>query len=646
MIRSDLAVKLVLICFAGVILNVTGSVLAQKFDLPIFLDTIGTAFIAALCGYVPGITVGFLTNVIGSGFNIDEMYFGLVNIIVAVMSDFFYKDGYYEKFSKVLMTIPATALMTGLFGTLIEELLKQMNAFQTFVAVGEHFLRNFSGEVADKGLAILIAFFMLKLISPELKKNFRLIGNMQAPLTPEMRAAINKRSRFISSLRTKMIATLMSITLLLAIFISAISYKIYQESAIRDRIRIADGIITMVVNKIDPKRVDEFIELGHQAEGYNEVERELYAIRALNSDVQFIYVYKIMEDGCHVVFDLDTADVEASEPGEVEEFEEAFEKNLPDLFAGRPIAPIISDDTFGHLLTIYKPVYDSTGHCTCYAGIDFSMDEVYDHNRMFISRVISIFSSVVVLIFALGLWFVENNIILPVKTMEWCARNFAYDSEEARARNIQHIRDLDIKTNDEIENLYSAFLKTTSDSMNYFENLKRSKIQLAVMDELAHKDALTGLKNKAAYNEDTAKFEVEISQGSAEFAIIMIDVNFLKRVNDTYGHERGNEYLINAGKLACSVFGEDKVYRIGGDEFVVVLADKELASCEELVTSMRNMIKKVQADSTLQPWEKVSAAIGVAYFDELHDKTAEDVFKRADADMYNNKLAMKATRKD
>lgn len=645
MIKHNLA-KLLLICLAGVILNVTGSRVAQILDLSLFLDTIGTAFIAALGGYFPGIAVGFFTNLIASKFDIDEMYFGLVNIIVAVMSAFFFNKGYYEKFSRVLLTIPATALVTGFFGSLTEELLKPFDAFKSWQDFLNHFLTNFSGEISDKALAILITFFLLKLIPSDVKKTFRNVLKMQAPVSAEMHQAINMHNDFILSLRTKMIGTLMSITLLVVLFVGMISYKIYQNSTIKDRIRIADGIITMVVQEIDPKRVDEFLELGHQAEGYNDVERQLYRIRNSNSDIQFIYVYKILEDGCHVVFDLNTAEVEASAPGEIETFEEAFDPYLDDLLAGKPIVPIISDDTFGHLLTIYKPVYDSTGRCTCYAGIDFSMNEVYDNNRMFISRVILIFSGIVIFIFAGGLLFIENNIILPINTMAYCARNFAYDSEAAREHNIERIKSLEIKTYDEIENLYSAFLKTTSDSMNYFENLKRSKIQLAVMDELAHKDALTGLKNKAAYNEDTAKFEADIAQGSAEFAIIMIDVNFLKRVNDTYGHERGNEYLINAGKLVCSVFGEEKVYRIGGDEFVVVLNREDLAHCDRLVANLRGLIEKLRADKNLQAWEKVSAAVGVAYYDELIDKTAEEVFKRADADMYKNKLAMKATRRD
>ncbi|MBQ3725870.1 MAG: diguanylate cyclase [Selenomonadaceae bacterium] len=641
--------RLALICAAGIILNVLGVIVVKELELPIYFDTIGTIFIAALGGYVPGIAVGFFTNLLGALFDEEEIYYGMVSVLIAVLTAFLARRGYYEKFPKVLWVIPATVLLTSFNSTLIEEMLSLTNSFgymDFLPKICSHFLEHFSAELPDKSSAVLLSFFALKFIPPEVKKNFKLLGKMQAPVSPEMHRAINTNSKLISSLRTKLLFNLMAITLFVAFFISAISYKIYQDSIIDDRKRIADGIISMVVAEIDPKRVDEFLDKGYQADGYIEVERELHKIRVSNSDIKFIYVYKIMEDGCHVVFDLDTPTVEASEPGSIEDFDETFIPLLPDLLAGKPIKPITNNDKYGYLLTIYKPVYDSMGHCVCYAGIDFSMEILHDYGRMFIAKVIALFSGAVILIFVLVLTFVENNIILPVNTMAYCARNFAYDSEAAREKNIQLMKSLEIRTHDEIENLYSAFLKTTSDSMHYFENLKRSKIQLAVMDELAHKDALTGLKNKTAYAEYTAKLDADIFKERAEFAIIMIDVNFLKRVNDTYGHEYGNTYLINAGKLAASVFGADKVYRIGGDEFVVVLSGKELARCEELVAELRGMIEKLQADENLQPWEKVSAAVGVAYFDERFDETAEDVFKRADKDMYKNKLAMKATRRD
>jgi len=641
--------KLIVFCLPGIIFNVIGVAVTTHFDLPIYLDTVGTIFFAVAGGYLPGITVGFFTNLCGAIFNSEEIFYGVVSVLVAALTTFLAKKGYYEKFPKVLWTIPATVLLTSISGAFIEDMLRLVNSFDSMNSLSklwEHFLQHFSLELLDKFLAILIAFVALKFTPLKLKEKLQSLSKMQAPVSSEMNSAINTNSKFSSSLRTKLLFHLMMITLFVAFSISIISYWTYRDSMVEDRKKIADGIVSMVVNEIDPKRVDEFLEKGYGAKGYIDVERKLYKIRASNSDIKFLYVYKIMEDGCHVVFDLDTATVEASEPGSVEEFDESFEPYLDDLFAGRPIRPIENDDKYGYLLTIYKPIYNSVGQCVAYAGIDFSMDLINDYGRMFITKVIALFSGALIFLFALVLAFVENNILLPVNTMAYCARNFAYDSEEAREKNIERMRNLDIKTYDEIENLYSAFLKTTSDSMHYFENLRKAKIEVAVMDKLAHTDSLTGLKNKTSYAERAAKFDADIAKGKAAFAVIMIDVNFLKRVNDTYGHEYGNIYLINAGKLACSVFGEDKVYRIGGDEFVVVLDNNELSACEEKIAALRQTIKNLQADTKLEPWKKVSAAVGVAYYDERNDKTAEDVFKRADADMYKNKLAMKATRKD
>ena len=640
------AQKITLICMAGIAINVLCAYVTQSFNLPIYMDTCGTVFIAALGGYVPGIAVGFFTNLFGSLYDNKEIYFNFVSISIALITAFLCRRGYYEKFPKILLTIPFTVLVVSFFGALIEEFVFQSTNEFTLERFWVHYQTNFLQEIPDKSIAVLTAFIMLKFVPNDLREKFELLGKMQSPISAEMRCKIREDSKFIRSLRTKMIFNLLTITVLVTFSISAISYTIFRATIISDREKIADGIASMIVAEIDTRRVDEFLEKGHKAAGYNDVEWKLRRIRASNSDIKFLYVYKIEEDGCHVVFDLETADVEPTQPGDIEEFDESFMSYVPDLLAGRPIPPIKNNDTYGHLLTVYKPVYDTVGNCVCYAGIDFSMDMIDDYVELFIARIIALFSGALVFIVALVLTFVENNIILPVNTMAHCAKNFAYDSEEARERNIEHIKALDIKTNDEIENLYSAFVKTTEDSMHYFENFKRAKLEAAVMDELAHKDAMTGIKNKAAYNKDTAKLEKDIAAGVAHFCIIMIDINFLKKINDTYGHERGDEYLINACKLVCEVFGKDNVYRVGGDEFVVILDGDKVSTCEDKVSYLRAMIEKLRADDKLQAWKKVSAAVGVAYYQSGVDKNSEEVFKRADSDMYKNKLAMKAVRKD
>jgi diguanylate cyclase (GGDEF)-like protein len=126
----------------------------------------------------------------------------------------------------------------------------------------------------------------------------------------------------------------------------------------------------------------------------------------------------------------------------------------------------------------------------------------------------------------------------------------------------------------------------------------------------------------------------------------MIDVNFLKRVNDTYGHEEGNLYLQGAAELMAKVFGRDCLYRIGGDEFVQILEGKAQDGVEDRIRTFNEEVKKLQADDSLKPWEKVSAAVGIAKYDKGRDATAEETFRRADEAMYREKVAVKAIRTD
>ena len=167
--------KLVATCAAGMLLNVIGIIIAKNFHLPIYLDTIGTIFIAVLGGYVPGIAVGFFTNLFGALFDSEEIYYGFVSILLAIITSFLAGKGYYEKLPKVILTIPLTVFITSFFGTFIEEML----SYSLSIDVKSDFIIHFSEELPDKALAILVSFFMLKFIPPDVKERFKLLWKMQ-----------------------------------------------------------------------------------------------------------------------------------------------------------------------------------------------------------------------------------------------------------------------------------------------------------------------------------------------------------------------------------------------------------------------------------------------------------------------------------
>ena len=186
---------------------------------------------------------------------------------------------------------------------------------------------------------------------------------------------------------------------------------------------------------------------------------------------------------------------------------------------------------------------------------------------------------------------------------------------------------------DEVGKLARAFEEMTEHLQQYVDYVQN----------LAYKDALTDVQNKAAYDMSMEQMDVDIRMGRAKFAIIMIDLNYLKRVNDTYGHEVGNRYILTLCQRITDVFAVESVYRIGGDEFVVLIKEAEYEQREELLKKLQEKLEQ-SSENEQKPWENVSAAIGVAEFDPDVDDGPDEVFKRADEAMYARKLEMKAAR--
>ncbi|MCR5405000.1 MAG: GGDEF domain-containing protein, partial [Butyrivibrio sp.] len=140
------------------------------------------------------------------------------------------------------------------------------------------------------------------------------------------------------------------------------------------------------------------------------------------------------------------------------------------------------------------------------------------------------------------------------------------------------------------------------------------------------------------------KISADLNNGKCKFAIAMIDLNFLKKMNDSYGHDKGNLAIKKLCMLVCNIFSHSPVFRIGGDEFVIILKNRDYDNANELIYKFNSEIEMISHDDNLEPWDRISAAIGVAYYDSKTDKTVDEVFKRADANMYKRKQEMKALR--
>ncbi|MBR7084952.1 MAG: GGDEF domain-containing protein, partial [Oscillospiraceae bacterium] len=166
---------------------------------------------------------------------------------------------------------------------------------------------------------------------------------------------------------------------------------------------------------------------------------------------------------------------------------------------------------------------------------------------------------------------------------------------------------------------------------------KRMEIAYQNAIDIANRDALTGVKNKRAY----VQFEIELDEQIKEkenlaFAIVICDVNGLKQVNDTKGHTAGDEFIRSACKVICNTFKHSPVFRIGGDEFAVILKGQDYLSRTELMLEMTKYLNENSRDGL------ILLASGISDFHPEQDIHVQDVFERADMHMYLNKKQCKA----
>lgn len=174
----------------------------------------------------------------------------------------------------------------------------------------------------------------------------------------------------------------------------------------------------------------------------------------------------------------------------------------------------------------------------------------------------------------------------------------------------------------------------------------QGKLLMRELERMASTDGLTGVYNRSYFNQEHLQAIINANRYRIPFAIIMVDVNMLKSVNDHYGHEKGDEMIIKVARLMREICRKtDIVSRIGGDEFAALMPSTSLAQAESALARLRaseeqlNMLCK-QKDGT-EDLVPIRISIGLAASDEI---VPEEVFKEADKRMYLDKEKFYETR--
>lgn len=199
--------------------------------------------------------------------------------------------------------------------------------------------------------------------------------------------------------------------------------------------------------------------------------------------------------------------------------------------------------------------------------------------------------------------------------------------------NIFHMRHIVISCNDKkhivccLENVEKEY----REKENQRKNLKSAEI-------MARRDELTGVKNNHAFKEYICSIDDMINSNpdALEFGVVMCDINDLKLINDTRGHSFGDEAIRATSRLICETFSHSPVFRVGGDEFVIVLIGKDYNDREYLINKIRD-----ESESNRKSRSGPIVASGIAIFED-EDSKFSDVLARADLLMYENKKAIKS----
>ena len=600
-------VYIIIIC---VLLNLLGARLNSLIGLPLYIDNIGTILSALLGGYIPCVTVGFLSNVINGLFNSTSVYYCVITVLIAGVAVAAAHQMRHLRIRYILLAILTFAALGGIVGGGLTWLIFGMDFGEGFavdlaasinkvVPMGyflSNILSNFLIDFVDKAVVTIIALTIYKLLPNSLIDSLR---EKEWYYITMFRRTDRKGMKGLS-LRAKATLLVALSTTLVATSAIAISVLQYHDSTIDEYTKQAQQASSVIASHVDGSRIDEYLALGEAADGYLDTEELMQSVSDSSPDIKYIYVYRIEEDGTHVVFDLDTEDVTANHPGDVIPYDTTIEKYKDLLLKGEDMPMDITSNQYGWILSVYTPVRDANGKTLCYVGVDMSMGKLRSEEIAFLAKIISLFIGVLVLIRTYAVWLAERHIVTPVNAIADAASCFSYDTPQAREASMKMLDELDIHTGDELEYLYDAYRRTSADTVRYINEVQQKNEQitrlqngliLVLADMVESRDQCTGdhVRKTAAY------CEIILRQMQKEgiYADKLTEDFIAEVVNSAPLHDVGkikvSDTILNKpGKLTDEEFRVMQSHTVAGGEII----DKAIATVgeeSEYLTEARNL---------------------------------------------------------
>ncbi len=457
--------------------------------------------------------------------------------------------------------------------------------------------------------------------------------------------------RYRRPLKRGLILSCVLFIFVLGLLVGIKTYNRFRAGIIESHTTYINDLLVYISANVDVDDLEECLETGKKSEKFEQLQTFIDQIKDTHR-VDYIYIVIPLHLGEHDNM-MDIIDALSTEERAMGETGAVLGELTGDSYPASTVAKyynainttgkisFFEDDApeWGPLFTGVMPLVDSDGRFFAELCVDISIPEL---NNQANRQVITIIRLIVgVGIFFTGLFIVwsNRNITNPIKKLEKSVVGFA--SKSNNKRNVEDLImvDPEINTGNEIEGLSRAILKMADDIVEYVDVIVSTEHKAEELGELAIRDSLTGVRNKTAYDRLVRDLE-ELRE--RDYGVVMIDLNYLKKINDTYGHDKGDVAIIKLCRIICEVFAHSPVFRTGGDEFVVVVKGHDYDHIDELEKTVEELANKFY--ETMAE-EEISAALGYALFEVGRDHSYQDVFKRADKAMYEAKVAMKANKR-
>ena len=452
--------------------------------------------------------------------------------------------------------------------------------------------------------------------------------------------------------RSVIVGSVLFITVL-CILLGITTYCEYRKALYSRYEAYITDLLNYVGSNIDVDDLKDCLDKGEKSEKYNELQAFIDNVKDTHN-IDFLYVIIPIHPGerdniMNVIAAMSEYEKEFEPENEVQLGEltgdsypaETAEKYYNALSADGVVffeeVAEWGDDYTGILL-----LRTSDGSVFAELCVDLPVQEIHDTIKGHMMISISLILALGVLFMSGFVIWITRSVADPIARLEKSVVSFASREHGTKLS----MNDPDIHTHNEIESLSRSVMKMADDINNYVNEVIEAERAVTEISELVSKDQITGIRNRLAFTSYMQDLQERLDRGDKiEFAVGVFDCDDVLGINERYGHERGDDYLRSASRLICKVFKRSHVFRIGGDEFVVILRGDDLTDRAELHDRFYSESDRINAEAENE-WDQVHAAVGIAGFNPQIDKTVSDTVRRAEKIMYDGKRSRKEPDED